>query len=47
MEQLRLLDFSRGSAPKMVLPPALRDEVVLRMAEAIVIIFRAQKGKSP
>ena len=45
MEQLRLLDFDHANALR-ALPPEIRDEVVCRMAEAIVVIFRVQKGKS-
>ena len=46
MEQLRLLDLERQSTPRVALPQKLRDELVRRMAEAIVIIFKAQKGQS-
>lgn len=45
MEQLQLLDFDRNRAPRMALPQELRDELVRRMAEAIVIIFQARRGE--
>ena len=43
MEQLQLL--VRESAQRVRLPQAVRAELVNRMVEAIVLVFRTEKGE--
>ncbi len=42
MEQLQLL----ARAPRVHLPQEVRDELLSRMVEAIVMVLKAQKGES-
>ena len=46
VEQLQLLELDCESSSMVALPQELRDPVVRQMAEAILIVFKAQKGEN-
>ena len=46
MEQLRLLELGRENSLRIPLSQEIRDKLIRKMTEAIVIVFKAQKGEN-
>ncbi len=45
MKQLRLLKTDRARQLQIHLAPEIRDELLVRMAEVIEVVFEAQRGR--